>query len=446
VAVAIIDGLSLPPGPPNLPFIAAYMKPFVIEETGGYLGSEWTRIRDFQRWFPWFAKTKETRQGKGAGSMESLHEYTMDLLMAGPHFSDAYGAAMRYQALPVVSSLRARTAFMCRQDDVLHAYLASLPNPLPAGCTMESIAPDKEQWRKRVRELFTEYADWKGAAHFTPPDPFVATGDADQVLCTYVDVPGGQMLVRRAGAAKAGKPIVYLHDLPGSARADEHFLKALAAASGRPVYALDLPGCNETSAPAAATGDAIAPMLEAAVTTLGLTDIDVVAIGLSTAFAALIAQRGKIAVGRLLLDGAFIANADLRTEMKINYTPDLRPQQDGLHLHRAFHMLRDQEIAWPWYDGSSASIRRITPDLDPVRLYMRLVDTLKQYQHYADAVVAACDLDVGAILGSLRQEIIACTRTDDVRYAAAATLPGRRVERPDAPDARAAAFAKVLAG
>ncbi len=444
VAIAMLDGLSLPSGEPNLPFIDAYMKPFVIDDTGGYLATEWTRALDFQRWFPWFDKRKETRQSTPARDLAALHAYSMDFFMAGPHFSDAYRAAMMFQAAPLIPTLKARTAFMCRTTDVLHGFLAAIPRPLPEGATVESLPPEREPWLARLRALFAEYADFKGAAHFTAPDPFQAKGRADRVMCSYIDGPDGQILVRRAGDATAGRPIVFLHDLPGSARADEDLLIALATASGRVVYAIDMPGCNESAAPAAQTGEAVTDALIAAITALGLKDVDLIAEGLSTAFAALVAKRAPQLVHRLLLDAVFIADADHRTEMKVNYAPDLRPQRDGVHLHRAFHMLRDQEVCWPWYEGSPGSIRKVTPRLEPLRQHARLVDTLKQYQHYADAIVAACTVDTAGLLRGIDGPVTVCMVEGDVRYAAAATVDAPQILRPQNVADRAAAFARAL--
>src|SRR5262249_9128615 len=76
VAIAMLDGLSLPAGGPNLPFIDAYMRPFTIDDTGGYLATEWTRVLDFQRWFPWFDRRKETRSSSAARDLAALHAYS----------------------------------------------------------------------------------------------------------------------------------------------------------------------------------------------------------------------------------------------------------------------------------------------------------------------------------------------------------------------------------
>jgi pimeloyl-ACP methyl ester carboxylesterase len=188
----------------------------------------------------------------------------------------------------------------------------------------------------------------------------------------------------------------------------------------------------------------VAGTLDAALGALGIAGADVVAEGLGTALAAVLAARHPARVHRLLLDGAFVADGHLRTEMKVNYAPDLRPQRDGSHILRCFHLLRDQEAAWPWYDGSAAAVRAIDPRLEPVRMHARLVDTLKQYQSYADPIVAACGVDLAAILPTLAQPVTVCTRDGDARYAAADALAATTLARPDALADRAAAFARAL--
>jgi pimeloyl-ACP methyl ester carboxylesterase len=416
VAVAILNGLSLPPGGADPSFIANYMKPFTVTDSGSYLAEEWTRVLDFQRWFPWFAKTKQTRLPHLGKDLHGLHEYSMDLFMAGPHFSDAYAGAMRYVALPVVSELKARTIVMAQQDDVLHAYLNALPNPLPAGVTKESLSSGASALRKRLREIFAEYADFKGASNFTPPDPLKQPGVPGTITCGYVNFPHGQVLVRRAGGGDK-RPIVFLSDLPGSSRQDADLLLALA--KDRPVYAIDLPGCGESSPLANPSPQAYADVIARTLESLELKQADLIAEGMSTPLAVCFAASHPGQLRHLVLDAVATADINLRTEMRINYCADLRPSREGLHLHRGFHMLRDQEVQWPWYDESNGAIRKITPRIGGERLHIRLVDTLKQYAAYADSIQAALDVDMATLLPAVGAKTFVCTVEDDVRYAMA---------------------------
>jgi len=422
------------------------MKPFVATDTGSYLAEEWTRVLDFQRWFPWFSKTKATRLPNQAKDLHALHEYSMDLFMAGPHFSDAYAGAMRFVALPVVGTLKAPTIVMAQQNDVLHGFLNALPDPLPAGVSKESLAPGQDVLRKRLREIFSQYADFKGAANFVPPDPLKQPGHKNAITNGYVNFPHGQVLVRRAGNG-AGRPIVYLSDLPGSTRQDADLLLALA--QDRTVYGIDLPGCAESSPLEQPTPQTYADTIARTIDSLGLGQVDVIAEGMSTPLAICFAASHAGQVHKLVLDAVTVADIDLRTEMRINYCADLRPTREGLHLHKAFHMLRDQEVQWPWYDESAAAIRKITPRLDGERLYVRLVDTLKQHATYADAIHATLDVDASALLPSVTSRTFVCTVEDDVRYGMAeAALKGLKnaspLVRPAGDAERANAFLAAL--
>lgn len=413
VAVAIMDGLSLPPGDTDHAFIKSYMRPFQVTDTGSYLGEEWTRVRDFQRWFPWFSKSKATRMPVPLRSTSYMHEYSMDLFMAGPNFSDAYSAAMRYKAPPVVPTLTARCVFMAREDDVLYAFLDSLPDPLPDGSTVERLSSDKDAWKSRLGELFTEYADFDGAGDFIPPDPLQNPLGGNAVTKGYVTTDHGQVLVRRAGGGD-GTPVVYLHDLPGSTRADETFIKALGR--GRPAFGLDLPGCCDSDPLTEQTSDAYVAQVIAVLNGLGLDSVDLVSSGLSTPLALNLAATHSNRIRKVALDAVTIVDSDLRTEMKVNYVPDLRPLMDGSHLHRCWHMLRDQAVHWPWYDGSVEAVRMITPDMEPHVLNMRLVDTLKQWDHAGAAIAAALEIDGSTLLNQVTQPALVFANEDDVRY------------------------------
>jgi pimeloyl-ACP methyl ester carboxylesterase len=342
--------------------------------------------------------------------------------------------------------LKARTIVMARQDDVLHAYLAALPDPLPPGVTKESLPPDRDHWKQRLRAIFAEYADFKGAAHFTPPDPLKSAPSKDRATNAYVNFPHGQVLVRRAGGGNQ-RPIVFLPDLPGSSRQDEHLLLALA--QDRPVYGIDLPGCCESSPLSQPTPQAYADTIARVVESLRLGRVDVVAEGVSTAHAVCFAASHASLVNKLVLDAVMVADRDQRTEMRVNYCPDLRPMRDGAHLHRCFHFIRDQEAQWPWYDGSVKAIRKIKPRMGGARLHGRVVDTLKQYDHYAEPILAAIDIDVATLLPAVTAPCLVTTTPEDARYVAAESAArllkdGRTGARPRDVNARAALFLEFL--
>tara|TARA_R110000787_G_scaffold44164_1_gene108253 strand:- start:25 stop:843 length:819 start_codon:yes stop_codon:yes gene_type:complete len=139
-SVLILDGISIPETLPPQQFIESYMRPFTLDADGGFLSREWTRIRDMIRWFPWFNRSVQTRIPLEV-TPAWLQDYSLDLFSAGPHYSGAYSAAMRYAPLPTLRRVCVPTIVTAREDDVLYKFLGQVPlnenenlktHPLPA--------------------------------------------------------------------------------------------------------------------------------------------------------------------------------------------------------------------------------------------------------------------------------------------------------------------------
>lgn len=444
VALAVLDGLSLPPGPPDEVFIERYMSPFVPTEDGGYLASQWTKIRDLHRFFPWFRHERASRLPLELPDELALHRYSLDVLLAGPHYSAAYSAAMRYAASPAIGHLRSSTVFMARQDDVLFRYLDDLPAELPAGCSVERLAPDLGAWRERLRALFREYT-----AGLDPPPraPDALDGSVAASVATYVDRPGGQVHVRRYGAPGPRTPVLVLHEAPGGPSSVGPLATALA--SDRVVYAVDLPGLGASdplpNPDAAGYTEALRAVLDA----LGLPQVDVVAEFTSTPLAIDLARQLPDRVRRLVLDGVFLLTAQERRELWRQYCPKLAPRWDGTHLHSLWQRLRDQELSWPWYARSRDAIRAREPRLDAEHLYRQLLETLPQLEHYGDAANAALEYPVKERLDEVHQPVLLPRAEGDPRYQWTEKVRRRLssatvADRPEAPDARALAYRAFL--
>jgi pimeloyl-ACP methyl ester carboxylesterase len=410
VSVAILDGLSLPPGPPDEAFIANYMAPFVLTSDGSYLVTQWTKIRDLHRFFPWFLRERRTRLPLELPDERHLHLYGLDLLMSGASFSAAYSAAMRFPAIAAIPKLTVPTVFMARSDDVLYRYLDDLPQPLPEGCTVERLTPDRDAWRDRLRALFRAHAP-DDAPPFRAPDPLQSDGDAE--VAGYVELPGGQVHVRRFGAPGA-TPVLYLHEVPGGGAAHVGFARALA--QGRRVYLPDLPGGGGSDPVATPDAGAYSDALRGVISALRLPQVDVVADLTSTPLAIDLARQAPDRVRRLVLDGVPLLGVQERRELFRNYCPKIAPRGDGAHLVALFHRFRDQELSWPWYDRRASAIRPREPRLDAEWLHRQLLDALRQIDHYGDAANAALDFPVKDRLDEVHQRVLLPTAAGDPRY------------------------------
>lgn len=441
----LLEGVSLPLSPPETEFIARYMRPFELSDDGSHLAREWTRIRDHYRFFPWFAKSSRSRIAANLPEDKQLHRAVVDLFSAGRHYASAYAAAMRHHAIPLIARVRARTVVACRVDDPLFRYLDALPENRPGHVTVERLPAEEAAWRERLRALLHDLAPPPSARRVDLPNPLRgATGS--QEVRGYVDLPHGQVLVRRRGGGNR-RPVLLLHETPGSSAQLQPLLQALA--SDRIAIACDLPGLGDSdplpNPDVAAYRDALLGLLDV----LQLASIDVIAEFTAAPIALELARAAPNRVSRLVLDGVFVLSASERRQLWKSYCPALRPSWDGSHLHALWHRLRDQELSWPWFDGSAAAIRKRDPEIGAERLQATLVDVMKRPEHYADACLAAIDYGLKESIGEVRQPVLLAHVADDIRYQwtrkVARRLPNAQIQpRPATVGDRASAWASFL--
>lgn len=414
-AKLILDGLSIPVGPPDPAFISAYMRPFRIDPSGSYLAAEWTRMRDMLRWFPWFDQRPDKRMPVATPSDAWISAYMIDFLSAGPAYASAYAAAMYYDPLPALQRVASPVLVAARSDDVLYSSLDRVPVVANPALSVERLPADRDAWLAWLE------ASLAAAVGTTP----VAAQDIPQPEhgARYVDLPEGTMRVHRAGSG--GTPTLIL-----SAPTTLHALAWQAALPARATLVPELPGFGESSALPAPTLPALADALAAMLDGLDIATVDVVAIGFASPLGALFAHRHPKRVSRVVLDGCFeIGDGEaFARELAPGFPFDL----GGGHIHRTWHMLRDAEAGWPWHDRSAQSPRATEPTLDACALHDALVGILKQPAAYGDAAKAAC---TGERYPAFRHSALLLDRPADPGYtgtrAVAERLPNVQVvERP----------------
>mgnify|MGYP005845077989 CR=1 FL=1 len=421
---AVLDGLSLPAALPPEDFIQSYMLPFEVREDGSHLVTQWSKVLDFHRWFPWFSRTARTRLAMELPGDEALHAYALDTMMAGSSWSSAYAAAMRYAAREAFDGIRRPLTFTCRADDVLFGFLDSLPEPLPAGCRRVPLGSDREGWRERLAAWFHDYA-----GHEEPPpvpDPLDAPGPA--LRRGYVDLDAGQVHLRVAGVG-ARPPLLLLHDVPGSAAAVEAL--GVALATDRRVLLPDLPGSGESDPLAVPDAAGYASALLACLDRLSLDTVDVYAEHLAAPLALELATRAPARVRRLVCDGLPPPDPAERAALLPDYCPSLAPRRDGAFWLTAWHLLGDREACWPWFARGREAVRRRGPALDAATRHRLVVDLMKQPDRYAEPVAAALSVAMDEGLAATGARLIVLQDAADPRDAGAASAlrlaPGARL-------------------
>lgn len=427
-AKLILDGLSIPAGPANDEFIAKYMRPVDIEPTGGYLAMEWTRMRDMVRWFPWFTPASTTRMAVPSPTDAWLADYAIDFFSAGPHYSDAYKAAMYYNPMPALLSIGCPTMVAAREDDVLYGYLNQVPAADNPNLSVERLGTDRGQW-----------LDWLHTA-LAVEHPAQATriqADQSQTGCSIVRTPFGVVQMHRAGP-RDGIPLLIL-STPTILQGRE-WQQALAH---RPTLLPELPGFGESSPLFRPTLAGAAEALLAALDALDIQQVNLLASSLAAPLAMTLAQAAPSRIRRVILDGCPLIADEQRADFEERIAPVFPfDALGGAHNHRYWHMLRDSEANFPWFSGAVSAQRTTSPLLSAASLHEALLGILKQPEHYGDIARAACRETMANQYPIFAGPCLILNRQNDPAYAGTAFVASRQpnaavIER--APDTVAAA-------
>lgn len=444
VALAVLDGLSLPAELPDDEYLSRYLPPFVPTPDGDYIVRQWTKMLDFHRYFPWHTLAAESRYAADLPDDRALHAYATDMFLAGRHGSGAYGAALRYAAGPVISQLRSPTVFMCRQDDYLYTHLDRLPLVMPSGSRVLRVPDAPGAWRQQLLGLLREGArdvpDWQ------PPAPS-SRASAHWQRHRYVELPHGQVRVGLRGGSTRATPTLLLPDLPGTSRQLDAYATELA--TDRLVISPELPGLGESDPLPSPTLGAYVALLEDVLVALDCEKVDVVAEGLGTAFACALAANRPRRVRRMLLDGVPMVRLRDRRRYVREYCPAVVPDRAGSHLVRLFEQLRSAHMTWPWFERTAAAARERRVDLDPEILHAALTDHMCQPDSYGDAARAALEAALRDIVKGVEQPVLVLQDARDTRYYGTGSVKRRLGNatvraRPEAASARASACREFL--
>lgn len=404
----ILDGLSIPSVPAAPAFIDRYMRPFRVEETGGYLAAEWTRMRDMVRWFPWFDQRPQTRIPVALPDEAWTCDYAIDFFSAGPDYASAYGAAMRYDPMPALRTVECPTLVAAKADDVLFAYLDQVPVEQNSCLSVERLPAEREAWLAWLEEAF--------AAATTGMEPFRKTAPQPGCGALYVDLAHGPLRIHRAGPADE-RPLLIL-----SAPTTLHALRWQAALPDRATLVPEMPGFGESAPLPQSSLDAAAEALAAMLGSLGLRNVDLLATGFATPLGAVFAAAYPDLVRSVILDGCFHLSDDNRAGFASALCPAFPFDTGGGHIHRYWHMLRDAEASWPWYATEADAQRSLSPLLEADGLHDALVGLMKQTHHYGDIARAACNLPERQRYPSFSQPALLFDHPHDPGYSAAAAL------------------------
>jgi len=433
----VLDGLSIPDTLATEEFIAAYMRPFRPDENGAYLAAEWVHVRDMLRWFPWFSHEAQSRMAMDPPGPAWMEDYGIDLFSAGPHYSDAYAAAMRWHAGEALLAVKVPTLVAAKSDDVLYGFLDKVPVDQNPALSVERLGADRDEWLDWLAATLARAA---GDRPFVESPPQAGGAQAGGPR-GYVDLDHGQLHWQRGGAA-SGRAVMVL-SAPTTLEA-AGWARELGAQ--RPTLVPDLPGFGDSDPLPEPSADAMADGLAALIAQLGTGPVDVLAIDLAAPIGARLAARHPALVNALVIHGAPPLGADAAQAMRGAICPAIPfDHHAGTHLHRIWHMLRDSQVQWPWFDGAQGAARMTGVLPEPLPMLAALTGVLKQLALYGDGVEAALNAARASDWAMVGVPTLVCTGDDPAQAEArdiAVLVPGARAL--PLPPARAAAAHLIL--
>jgi len=432
VAGFVLEGVPAFTEEEQRPLLAPdYLVALEPEILGGHYARAWTRFHDQFVWFPWYARTPAHLNEADAGSAADIHLWVEMYFQALRHdYRPAYQSVIRYGqgAIVAAQAVRAPGVFLAEKSDMLFPHLDRLP-PLQANQRIERVNSPGEvvdRIESALRSL---------PAHASAGHPLPAPGLQYE---DFFDLPGGEIFVRRRGAA-GGIPMLLLHDAPGGGRQLVELMEALA--SHRSVLLPDLPGCGESDPlPADARtladyADAIAELLRARAG----GPVQVHAVGFGAGLALELNARHPELIASLSLTGTLRIEGPARGAMSGRLAPPIALADDGSHWYRTWLMLRDSLVRWPWYDRAVPALRRQSVALDAGQLHAWTCDVMRQWHSYHHLIDAVLEWNPHDAIAQARPKLSIAVdarhplHTSDVEWAAAGvaalTLPEHTAER-----------------
>lgn len=125
------------------------------------------------------------------------------------------------------------------------------------------------------------------------------------------------------------------------------------------------------------------------------------------------ALRAPQRVRSLLLDAPIAVEEGIAARWLEGVEP-VTPAWNGEHLLRAWHMRRDMELWWPWYDRRRENARAMEPRIDPARLTVELREAMKQPASFAPAWRAVVRYPMRRRLAEVKPPVHVMTSARDV--------------------------------
>ena len=175
----------------------------------------------------------------------------------------------------------------------------------------------------------------------------------------FVDVPHGQMHIRSCGDPSL-PALVMFHPAPATG----YTLMPLAGhlAAKRHVFLVDTAG-NGDSTPLPNAEPTVAQLAAAhwqVIEALGLQSVDLYGSHTGASICTELSITNGDRIRRIVMDGLSVfTQDDIDNLIDHEHAPPITPDLDGTQLAKAWSMIRDAWLFWPWWDRRHAARRAL---------------------------------------------------------------------------------------
>ena len=407
VACVVANGYALPSEPEQEGLLANYHPVPEPVWDGSHLTALWSRARDHASFFPWYVHDAAHRLDIEPPSPQHMHETVLGWLRAGNDCQLLGRAAFSMRSAEALQQVTVPLLLTASSSDAFASHLSRVSDAAPSVTVRQGGTPEE------TLDLAAAFL----ARHAPEPAPAstTVTPVSTRLWNDFVDVPGGQLRVRRNDNA-SGRVVVLQHDAAGSSETLDPLAKSFIGR--RPVLAIDLPGHGGSDPPqptVRVTVQAYARAVVEALDALGIGDFDFVGVGGGGFIGLELARSHTRRVRHIVLAEPLYFPMTMQAELREQYAPRIEPDWYGGHLLLAWHLVRDQQLFWPWYHRKREGIVRQPSDLDAAILHERVVALLGALQAWRATCQAMFSYSVQARLSRLEVPALLCAPPLDPR-------------------------------
>lgn len=373
----VMDGLAIYTDAERDEQLARYAAPLEPLWHGGHLLLSWHTMRNMFIFWPWFRQEADRRMVDTVPDPQTLHGMVFDQMRAPAFWGLSYRAAFRFDTHRALEQLKSPSVLLAKKADPLHGHLARL------GTTTENLTIASVANEDLMAQIVSALDESATAAHVPPAPSVIHRGGTSR---RYVSTSKGNVHLRMDGDPAAPQ-VVLLHSSPGSADSYDSLIDDLT--KDHLVIAPDLLGNGYSDAPNITDTD-LTYYAEALAEVLDALDLNCLVFGTHTGAGIAI----ELAIARperifgVVAEGMPSFTAEEQEELLARYTPSFAPERNGEHLVRAWHMLRNMQLFWPWYRSEADHVRATGPS-SAESLQHQFLQLLKSGETYPLAYRAA---------------------------------------------------------